>query len=312
MNLPDLYCVRCSLQFDKESDLKKHVVSKNHMKEHFEPIHEKKKLFKERVQIKEEPKSSENETNLVLEKVLYRCGICDSILETKIILDQHYNASYHETLFTCEKCEYSFSQKGNLKLHVESVQEGKKPTKNDGEKHIDSVHEKKRPFKCEICNKHFLKRNHMTEHVRFIHEKKNLFKCDICDYGSSRKGDWKKHVAAKHPMKENVEPIHEKKKLFKCGISDYGSSSDLKKHVVSVHEEQKHVISAHEEKKHVVSAHEEKKPVVSAHEKKKHAVSDHEEKKALKCKKCLFICSTKYFMKKHVDSVHENKKPIEM
>ena len=63
--------------------------------------------------------------------------------KTKIILDQHYNASYNETLFTCNICEYSFSQKGNLKLYVESVQEGKKPTKNDREKHVDLVHEKR-------------------------------------------------------------------------------------------------------------------------------------------------------------------------
>ena len=117
MNLPTLFCVRCSLQFDKESDLKKHVVSKQHMKKHVEPIHEEKKFNKEKVQTKEEPKFFENEPNLGLEKILYRCGICDSNLETKLILDQHYNASYNETLFTCNICEYSFSQKGNLNRH---------------------------------------------------------------------------------------------------------------------------------------------------------------------------------------------------
>ena len=240
MNLPTLFCVRCSLQFDKESDLKKHVVSKQHMKKHVEPIHEE-KLNKERDQTKEEPKSSENEPNLGLEKVTYRCGICDSSLETKIILDQHYNASYNEMLFTCNVCEYSFSQKGNLKLYVELVQEGKKPTKNDREKHVDLVHEKKRPFKCEICNKHFIKKSHMKEHVEIVHENKKLFKCGICDYGSSRRGDLKRHVVSAHEEKKHVVSAHGEMKVLKCKLCPFICSTRyfMKKHVESVHENEK-------------------------------------------------------------------------
>ena len=306
MNLPTLYCVRCSLQFDKESDLKKHVVSKQHMKKHVEPIREEKKLKKERIQTKEEPNSFENEPNLGLEKILYRCGICDSNLETKIILGQHYNASYNETLFTCNICEYSFSQKGNVKLYVESVQEEKKPTNNDKEKNVDL----KRPFKCEICNKNFIKKSSMELHVDSVHEKKRPFKCEICN----------KHFIKKSHMKEHVKIVHENWKPFKCDVCDYASArkGELKRHVLSAHEEKKNDVSAHEEKKNVVSAHEDKIHVVSDPEEKKH-VSAHEEKKALRCKMkalrcklCPFICSTRYFMKKHVESVHENEKPIEM
>ena len=312
MTLPNLFCVRCSLQFDKESDLKKHVVSKQHMKKHVEQIHEEKKLLRERVHTKEEPKCPENEPNLGLEKILYRCGICDSNLETKLILDQHYNASYNETLFTCNTCEYSFSQKGNLKLYVESVQDEKKPTKNDDEElHVDSVPEKKRPFKCKICKKHFIKKSTRDLHVDSVHEKKRPFKCEICN----------KHFIKKSHMKEHVKIVHENWKPFKCDVCDYASArkGELKRHVLSAHEEKKNVVSAHEEKKNVVSAHEENKHVVSAHEEKKQDVSAHDKKKALrckmkalKCKLCPFICSTRYFMKKHVESVHENEIPIEM
>ena len=85
-------------------------------------------------------------------------------------------------------------------------------------------------------------------------------------------------------MKEHVKIVHENRKPFKCGICDYASArrGELKRHVVSAHEE------------------------------KKHTVSGHEEMKVLKCKQCPFICSTRYFMKKHVESVHENEKLIEM
>jgi hypothetical protein len=85
-------------------------------------------------------------------------------------------------------------------------------------------------------------------------------------------------------MKEHVKIVHENWKPFKCDVCDYASArkGELKRHVVSAHEEKKHFTSAHKEIK------------------------------VLKCKLCPLICSTRYFMKKHFESVHENKKPIEM
>ena len=94
MNLSNSYCVRCSLQFDKKSIFDMHLSI----------------VHKEKVEVKKEPKSLENELNLCITKILYRCEPCDSIFETKMILDQHNSSSHKkDKLFNCEICDYSFA-----------------------------------------------------------------------------------------------------------------------------------------------------------------------------------------------------------
>ena len=56
---------------------------------------------------------------------------------------------------------YSCSQKGDLK------------------KHVVSVHEEKKPFKCEICDYSCSLKNNMKRHVESVHEGKKAFKCDL-------------------------------------------------------------------------------------------------------------------------------------
>ena len=101
MNLSHSYCARCSLQFDKKSIFDMHLSI----------------VHKERVDIKEELSSFENEPNLGIEMVLLRCEPCDSSFETKTILDQH-NSSYHEENrpLKCDICNYIFSKRSSLKL----------------------------------------------------------------------------------------------------------------------------------------------------------------------------------------------------
>ena len=71
----------------------------------------------------------QNEPNLDFKKKLLG-DIRDS--------DQHiFSQNAASKLFKCEICDYSFSQKGNLKVYV------------------ISVHENKKPFKCEICEKSY-------------------------------------------------------------------------------------------------------------------------------------------------------------
>ena len=52
-------------------------------------------------------------------------------------------------------CDYSFSQKGNLKQHVVIV------------------HENKKPFKCEVCDYSCSLKGNLKSHVASVHEKRN-------------------------------------------------------------------------------------------------------------------------------------------
>ena len=82
----------------------------------------------------------------------------------------------------------SFGQNNHIKVHRETVHEGKKP------------------FKCKICNATFSQKGHLKSHNTSIHERKKSFKCNLCDGCFSQKGSLKVHV----------DSIHEGKKSFKC------------------------------------------------------------------------------------------------
>ena len=64
----------------------------------------------------------------------------------------------------------------------------------------------------------------------FIKGKKPI-KCDICDYGCYQKSDMKLHVVS----------VHDRNKQLKCKIREYRSSenSNIQRHTKSVHEQKK-------------------------------------------------------------------------
>ena len=63
----------------------------------------------------------------------------------------------------CQICKHNFSNKRNLKVHMENVHEGLKR------------------FKCEKCSQKFTERKALTLHIKGIHEKIKEFNCDRCD-----------------------------------------------------------------------------------------------------------------------------------
>jgi uncharacterized Zn-finger protein len=111
MALMDLYCKKCSLQFDKKIIFDMHLNI----------------VHKEKINIKEEP----DETR---KKAPVSCEICCKTFSKMANMKKHV-ASVHEKKkpFKCNICDYSFTQKAHLASHVASL------------------HERKKPFKCEIC-----------------------------------------------------------------------------------------------------------------------------------------------------------------
>ena len=56
----------------------------------------------------------------------------------------------------------------------------------DLKKHIESVHDQKKPFKYDICDQTYYQYFDLKKHIKSVHEKKNPFKCEICDHISSQ------------------------------------------------------------------------------------------------------------------------------
>ena len=78
--------------------------------------------------------------------------------------------SVHENkkAFKCNICDASFTKKGNLNVPILSFKcntcEPSFAWKYDLKEHITSVHEGKKPYECNICNTSSAKRNHLKTH----------------------------------------------------------------------------------------------------------------------------------------------------
>ena len=125
--------------------------------------------------------------------------------------------------FNCLSCDKTFKKGHLLKVHKESVHEGKKylcPTcgiscssKNGVYKHIKQVHEniKRKSNKesmCPICGKNLKIR--LKTHIEMVHEGKRPFTCSICGLSLATKGNIKMHIPS----------VHEKFKPNKCSICE--------------------------------------------------------------------------------------------
>ena len=133
MALMDLYCTKCSLQFDKKIIFNMHLNI----------------VHKEKIEIKEEQTDSNlKEETETRKKAAAPCEICGKTFFDMSTMKKHI-ASVHEKKkpFKCEICDYSFSEKGSMKKHVASVHAGKKP------------------FKCDICDYNCSEKGNMKRHV---------------------------------------------------------------------------------------------------------------------------------------------------
>ena len=62
----------------------------------------------------------------------------------------------------CNIFDVAFSQKQNLKGHIESVHKGEKP------------------FKCNICDAAFARKQNLIGHIESVHGEMKPFKCNAC------------------------------------------------------------------------------------------------------------------------------------
>ena len=118
--LRHLFCEECSLQFGK-----KYVFDL-----HLSLVHGEKMTVKV-----EPPITKENIQELRTSEQVFSDHVMDTGLK-------------------CNRCYSIFKTKHNLKIH------------------IDSVHEGKKPFQCNICDASFTTKTNLNKHTASIHEKK--------------------------------------------------------------------------------------------------------------------------------------------
>ena len=106
-----LFCEKCSLQFDKK------IVYDIHMS------------FVHKISI--EVKSEENKIEIKEDNagLVLQCEITKSKQNIGNSIQKGNKSHKCKKPYTCSICSYSFSQKGTLKIHIQSVHDGKKQHK---------------------------------------------------------------------------------------------------------------------------------------------------------------------------------------
>jgi KRAB domain-containing zinc finger protein len=133
------------------------------------------------------------------------------------------------------------------------------------------------------------------------------FSCDLCIYKTLKKQDFTKHISTVHKKQktpcpecgkhlvnvaEHIKLVHRKEKRFHCAECEYKCcfSSDLQKHIDSVHRRLKH--SCPECRKEIVNVAE-------------HIRLVHKRETQFKCHQCNYTAYKKQDLKKHLTSVHK-------
>ena len=168
----DLFCEKCSLQFDKK------VVFDIHMS-FVHNISNNSANDKKLTEVKEENGSSQ-ETDIAKQNENPAKQTVNHELEINIS-SVHEKQKIHE----CYICDKRYSHKSALKYHIASIHEGKKPhkcsicdyccsTKSSLKKHVESIHEEQ--HKCSICDHSFSGKSYLKKHVQSVHEERKPHK----------------------------------------------------------------------------------------------------------------------------------------
>lgn len=130
---------------------------------------------------------------------LLRCSECEYLTTNRVSLKRHIRRKHQSGVFTCDSCDFTTTQPGNLDLHMRN--------------HRVEL------LQCTHCNYSTTHSGHMNTHMR--KHAGTLLQCDQCDYVTAYANELKIHVR-KHTGE-----------LLQCDQCDFTSidSRNLKVHM---------------------------------------------------------------------------------